>query len=252
MAKFQNLFAWAVLIIISTLLVHAMGDDAWEDGAATFYGDMSGGETMQGACGYGDLFQQGYGLDTAALSTALFNNGLTCGACFEIMCVNDPQWCIPNAGTIKITATNFCPPNYDPHFYPWCNPPRKHFDLAMPMFVKLAIAKAGIIPVKFRRVPCAKTGGVRFELKGNPYWITATILNVGGAGDVTAVKIKGSNSDWLQMQRNWGQVWQIGVNLVGQGLSFQVTTSDGKTVELDNIAPGNWQFGQTYEGKSNF
>ncbi|XP_050384239.1 expansin-A23-like [Argentina anserina] len=252
MAKFQNLHAWAVLIV-SILLVHAIGGNAnWEDGSATFYGDMSGGETMKGACGYDDLFQQGYGLETAALRTALFNNGQTCGACFQIMCVNDPQWCIPNAGTIRITATNFCPPNYDPHFYPWCNPPRKHFDLSMPMFKRIAIYKAGIIPVKFHRVSCFKRGGVRFELKGNPYWITATLLNVGGAGEVTGVKIKGSKSNWLQMSRNWGQVWQTTVNLVGQSLSFQVTTSDGKTVELDNVAPGNWQFDQTYEGKGNF
>ncbi|PRQ22009.1 putative expansin/Lol pI [Rosa chinensis] len=256
MSKFQNLFG-AVTVFIIILSVQTMSnpigespDHDWHDGHATFYGDMNGSETMQGACGYGDLFQQGYGLDTAALSTTLFNNGLTCGACFEIMCVHDPQWCIPNAGTIKITATNFCPPNWAQGG--WCNPPYDHFDLSMPMFTKIAQYKAGIVPVKFRRVPCAKTGGVKFELKGNPFWITALVYNVGGAGDVNAVRIKGSNSGWLQMSRNWGQVWQTSADLVGQSLSFQVTTSEDKTIDFDNVAPGNWQFGQTYEGNGNF
>ena len=206
----------------------------------------------EGACGYGDLNKQGYGLQTAALSTALFNNGSTCGACFEIMCDNDPQWCIQNAGTITITATNFCPPNYDKPEGNWCNPPLQHFDLSMPMFTKLATYKAGIIPVKYRRVPCNKQGGVRFEITGNPNWLLVLLYNVGGAGDVSNVKIKGSNTDWIQMTRNWGQKWNTGTVLGGQSLSFQVTTSDGKMLQFDDVAPANWQFGQNYEAKNNF
>ncbi|KAK3212257.1 hypothetical protein Dsin_016963 [Dipteronia sinensis] len=190
---------------------------------------MKGGETMQGACGYGDLFKQGYGLETAALSTALFNNGLTCGACFEIMCVNDPQWCIPNAGTIKITATNFCPPNYSKPHDNWCNPPQKHFDLSMPMFMKLAAYRAGII-----------SESLVFQ------------ASVGGVGDVSGAKIKGSKTAWLPMTKSWGQNWVTGTNLLGQTLSFQVTLSDGKMLQFDNVAPANWQFKQAFDGKTNF
>ena len=168
------------------------------------------------------------------------------------MCHNATEWCIP--GTIKITGTNFCPPNYDPHFYPWCNPPRKHFDLSMPMFVKIAQSKAGIIGVQFRRIPCVKTGGVRFQITGNPNFVMITIMNVAGAGDVIAISVKTPTSNWLPMSRNWGQVWNIGgrIPLVGQILSFQVTTSDKKTLVFNNVAPGNWQFGQTYEAAGNF
>ena len=206
----------------------------------------------EGACGYGNLFDQGYGLSTAALSSAIFNNGLTCGACFELQCVNDPQWCIQNAGTIKITATNFCPANYSKTQDLWCNPPQRHFDLSMPMFTKIAQYKAGVIPVKYRRVPCIKQGGIRFELKGNLNWLLVLVYNVGGAGDVFNVKIKGTNTNWIQMTRNWGQNWQTDAQLVGLTLSFQVTISDGKMLQFDNVVPSNWQYGQNFHGRFNF
>ncbi|CAL5210634.1 unnamed protein product [Lathyrus oleraceus] len=253
MTKFNSLVILALFTILFVKVIGRMPiDSRWHDAHATFYGDINGGETMQGACGYGNLFEQGYGLETTALSTSLFNEGYTCGACFEIKCVNDPQWCKIDVGSIIVTATNFCPPNYSKPDGNWCNPPQKHFDLSMKMFTTIAIYEAGIVPVQYRRVPCVKSGGVRFELRGNPYFLMVLVYNVANAGDIVRVAIKGSNSNWVQMTHNWGQVWHTGLNLVGQDLTFWVTTSDKKALQFISLASSNWQFGQTYEGSVNF
>lgn len=96
--------------------------------------------------------KEGYGMETAALSQVLFKEGQTCGACYEIQCVNSP-WCKNIQTSLFVTATNLCPPN----FYQsadnggWCNPPREHFDLAKPAYLNIAEYKGGIIPVNYRR-----------------------------------------------------------------------------------------------------
>ncbi|XP_024175139.2 expansin-A23 [Rosa chinensis] len=225
----------------------------WQHATATFYGDMNGDETLQGACGYENVIEEGYGLQTTALSEALFNKGRTCGACFLIMCFNSSEWCKKGAGAIRVTATNYCPPSYDEEA-PWCNPPRKHFDLSMPMFLNIAEYKAGIVPVVYRRVKCRKSGGIKFVFKGNQGWLLVLVYNVGGAGQVVDVKIKGSQTGWIQMERNWGVNWQVSDDTVqklqGQSLSFQVTARDGRMVQSDNVAPRDWQLGKTYEGRN--
>ncbi|KAL3697852.1 hypothetical protein R1sor_011928 [Riccia sorocarpa] len=247
-----------ILLIASSAVVNADGPFAaltWTDSHATFYGGTDASGTMGGACGYGNMYNTGYGLNTAALSTTLFNGGLSCGACFELQCkVAESRWCYANGGSITVTATNLCPPNWDKPSDNggWCNPPRTHFDLAYPMFTKMAQAVGGIIPVQYRRVSCIKTGGVRFSLNGNPWFNLVLIYNVGGDGNAVSVQMKGSQTSWFAMTHNWGQNWHLSQKLQGQALSFQLTTGYGNCLSFNNVASSDWSFGQTWEADSNF
>ncbi|PWZ30906.1 Expansin-A8 [Zea mays] len=208
-----------------------------------------------GACGYGNLYDAGYGTRSTALSTALFNNGAMCGACFAIACdAGRSRWCKPGAASVTVTATNLCPPNWalPGDAGGWCNPPRRHFDMSQPAWEAIAVYRAGIVPVNYRRVPCRRAGGVRFTVQGRSYFELVTVANVGGSGVVAQAWVKGSATGWMAMSRNWGANWQSNAYLNGQGLSFRLRADDGRVVTAYNVAAAGWRFGATYTSNVQF
>ncbi|KAM0950175.1 putative rlpA-like protein, double-psi beta-barrel [Dioscorea sansibarensis] len=227
---------------------------SWSQAHATFYGDESASETMGGACGYGNLFNNGYGIATAALSSTLFKKGYACGTCYQIRCTGSKA-CFRGSPIITVTATNLCPPNWskDSNDGGWCNPPRVHFDMSKPAFMKIANWKAGIVPIMFRRVACIKKGGLRFSFQGNGYWLLVYVMNVGGGGDIGSMWVKGSKTGWISMSHNWGASYQAFATLSGQSLSFKLTSyTTRQTVIAFNVAPPNWHVGFTYHSSVNF
>jgi hypothetical protein len=77
-------------------------------------------------------------------------------------------------------------------------------------------------------------------------------LLLASSGSVGAAWIKGRNTGWMQMTRNWGANWQSDAALVGQELSFAVISTGGQYIQFLNVAPGWWQFGQTFNTNQNF
>ncbi|KAF5191026.1 Expansin [Thalictrum thalictroides] len=243
----------ALIKLVCALILLINGTtNAWFNGHATYYGASENPATLGGACGYENTFQAGFGINTAALSGALFRSGEACGACYQLRCDarQDPKWCL-GRGTVTITATNFCPANNNGG---WCNAPRQHFDMSAPAFFRIARqGNEGIIPVLYRRVSCKRRGGVRFTLKGQSNFNMVMITNIGGSGDVKAAWIKGSKTrQWVQMNRNWGANWQSSIDVRSQTLSFRITLVDRKTLLFSNVVPSTWKFGQTFASQSQF
>ncbi|XP_028085307.1 expansin-A12 [Camellia sinensis] len=249
----SSLLFWMFLSFVGIVLKGVNGQgNRWLNGHATFYGANQSPTTLGGACGYDNTFHAGFGINTAAVSGALFRGGEACGACYQLMCDYnlDPKWCLRRAVT-TITATNFCPPNNNGG---WCNLPRQHFDMSMPAFFRIARqGNEGIVPVLYRRVACRRRGGVRFTLKGQSNFNMIMISNVGGSGDVRAAWLRSSRTrTWVGMHRNWGANWQSNVDLRTQTVSFKLMLADGKTSEFFNVVPSSWKFGQTFASQNQF
>ncbi|KAK3157656.1 hypothetical protein QOZ80_2AG0125660 [Eleusine coracana subsp. coracana] len=245
-----------LLVVVVTLLTEEAPAVAGLDrGTATFYGGGDASGTMGGSCGYGNLYSTGYGKYTAALSTVLYNGGLSCGQCYRLTCdyQSSPRWCRQGA-SVTITATNYCPPNYalPANSGGWCNPPRAHFDMSQPAWETIGIYQGGIIPVLYQRVACVRQGGVRFTIKGFNYYELVLITNVAGSGSVKSAWVKGTNTNRVPMSRNWGANWQSLAGIAGQALTFGVTSSGGQTIIFQNVVPQNWQFGTSFISNRQF
>jgi len=62
----------------------------------------------------------------------------------------------------------------------------------------------GVIPTRYRRVPCPVVGNVHIWLRsqGNEYYFALTVVNVAGLGAAAQVDAQLPSGDWLSLKRN--------------------------------------------------
>jgi hypothetical protein len=94
---------------------------------------------------------------------------------------------------------------------------------------------------------------MRFNIIGSKYFELALITNVAGSGSIQSMSVKGTSTGWTAMSRNWGAIWQFNSVLIGQAISFKITSTGGQTLYINEVVPAWWVFGgQTYASNAQF
>ena len=105
-------------------------------------------------------------------------------------------------------------------------------------------------------MPCNYQGAkIAFKIdKGiNPNYFACAVESINGDGDIGSMQLKPANSGWIPMKQSWGATWSANINPATQGpLSFRITTSSGKSIEVDNAVPAKWVKGARYISNANF
>lgn len=102
------------------------------------------------------------------------------------------------------------------------------------------------------RVWCQRQRGVRFTISGDDKETEVLITNLGGGGNVDAVRATWPGViGWKEMTRSstkGGQVWIIAQGLKGQTITFELLTGDGRQLTASAVIPRIWASGNTFEG----
>jgi len=64
--------------------------------------------------------------------------------------------------------------------------------------------EAGVIPNKYRRVPCPRLGNMYIWLRkdAGPYWFAFSVVNSAGYGAIAVLEAKDDEGNWIKMQRD--------------------------------------------------
>jgi hypothetical protein len=171
------------------------------------------------------------------------DNYLSCGECFEVIrtkkdgteyqrgesgytqpvtvqivdscpCSANTKWCCGSGRDHCGEVSDFqygCPTppgNLDPDRDP--SPEESiHLDLSDIAMSRLQTGDAnglmvdGVIPIKYRRVPCPVVGNIHIWLRiGNEWWFSLTVVNLAGPGSLVSVEAQLPSGAWVALQRD--------------------------------------------------
>ncbi|GAM40115.2 swollenin Swo [Talaromyces pinophilus] len=202
------------------------------------------------------------------------DNYLSCGECFELIrtkadgtdytvgedgytdpvyleivdscpCSANPKWCCGSGADHcgEIDFTYGCPIPKDSH----------HMDLsdiAMGRLQGNGSLADGVIPIRYKRVPCPKPGNVYLWLRdgAGPYYFSMSAVNTNGVGSVVNIEVQGSGqSSWTALERdpNYSSSRpqeRYGAWVVPQGagpfnlpIGVRITSPDGQQIVSTNV-----------------
>uniref|UniRef100_N1R5F2 Expansin-B4 n=1 Tax=Aegilops tauschii TaxID=37682 RepID=N1R5F2_AEGTA len=221
------------------------------DGAPTGAGPDDNG----GACGYKHTNQYPFMSMTSCGNEPLFKDGMGCGACYQIRCVNNKA-CSGKPETVMITDMNY---------YPVA---KYHFDLSGTAFGAMAkpgqndkLRHAGIIDIQFQRVPCNHPGlNVNFHVErgSNPNYLAVLVEFANREGTVVQMDLMESRNGrptgyWTAMRHSWGAIWRMDSRRRLQGpFSLRIRSESGKTLVAKQVIPANWKPDTNYRSNVQF
>jgi len=224
----------------------------WYDGRSTYYTSINDGN-----CGYGTINTTYFPFaHIAAPNTAFYNNGTTCGECYEITCVkswyNFSTCCIANTSVV-IQVSDQCPKAEN---LEWCSGDINHFDLSQAAFSVIAVDSCGVLNTKYRRVACNFTTNIKIVNKDgiNAYWYALYVENVNNYGNIKEVQMKDSSgsSTWMTGDHASYNAW-IFESSSGFVTPFSIIIKDGmnNTLSATDLIT-NIDGGSTFDFGANF
>ncbi|OAP12642.1 hypothetical protein AXX17_AT1G59330 [Arabidopsis thaliana] len=243
-------FALLALFAVSLKFCYCQNETTdgagWGTAGVTWYGEPLGAGSTGGACGFAVANPPLYGMVSAG-GPSVFNNGIGCGTCFQILCNGHPAC---SRRPITVTITDECPGG------PCASEPA-HFDLSGKAMGALArpgqgdrLRSAGVLRVYYIRTNIA----FRMDPGANPYYISFVVEYENGDGDLAYTEIQPAGGTFIPMQEMRSAVWKVnsGSPLTGP-FNIRLTSAESHNVVVAyNVIPANWKPNETYRSVVNF